>query len=48
MLTLAPVDDIQGFASRLAFFGVVKVRGNQIDVALSPSYVDSVPHLPPG
>jgi HEAT repeats len=45
VLTLAPVDDIPGFASRIDF-GTTAVSGNQIKVQISPAYVASVARLP--
>ncbi len=44
VLTLAPVEDIQGFANRIDF-GKVTVSNNQLLVQLSPAYMVSVPRL---
>jgi HEAT repeats len=44
VLALSPVDDIPGLAQRIDF-GKATVRGDQIDVVLSPEYVASVPRL---
>jgi predicted Zn finger-like uncharacterized protein len=44
-LMLSPVDDIQGFANRIDF-GTVTVRGNQLNVTVSPDFIASVPRLP--
>jgi HEAT repeats len=46
VLALSPVDDIPGLAQRIDF-GKATVRGDQIDVVLSPEYVASVPRLAP-
>ena len=45
VMMLAPVNDIPGLARRIDF-GTATVRGNQIDVQISPEYVASVPRLP--
>jgi hypothetical protein len=45
ILTLAPVDDIPGLASRIEF-GTATVNGNQIVVQISPDFISSVPRLP--
>jgi HEAT repeats len=44
-LMLSPVDDIQDFANRIDF-GTVTVRGNQLNVTVSPDFIASVPRLP--
>ena len=45
-LALSPVDDIPAFVRGIDF-GTTTVRGDEIDVILSPEFVASVPRLPP-
>jgi DNA-directed RNA polymerase subunit RPC12/RpoP len=44
-MSLAPVDDIAAFASRIDF-GSATVSGNQVLVEIRPDYIASVPRLP--
>ena len=46
-LAVSPVDDIPAFVRGIDF-GTTTVRGDEIDVILSPEFVASVPRLPPG
>jgi HEAT repeat protein len=44
-MCIAPVDDVKGLAERIDF-GKASLKGSRIDVAVSGTYIASVPRLP--